>query len=329
MFDIDELHVDEHYTNDQIRQALSVENLGGIRPSLDARGNLRHVALLTASETSGKLVAENPYHDRIEGDVLLYTAQGREGDQELRGRNKRLIEQYSVPFPIYGFVNEGKQRYRFLGLLELLRHFPELQADTRGALRKVWLFELKIHTEPSVVPLSQATEIVVDLLSARSAASPLDREVAGDVGDGSADQSNHQLEAVRRSLFEVVPYRFEHLIRDLMLANGFRDAQVTTVSADGGIDVDAYVDDTNDFFAGTHVQAQVKRWRHSVGSIEINSFRGALSTSAKGVFVTTSHYTRAAIGEARHHSKLCVTLIDGLRLSSRVVRAGIDVAQYH
>lgn len=68
------------YTNDQIRFSLDLENLGGIRPALDAKGNLRHVAIMTAAEESGKLHAENPYHDRIEGDVLTYTAQGRDGD---------------------------------------------------------------------------------------------------------------------------------------------------------------------------------------------------------------------------------------------------------
>lgn len=84
--------VGENYTNDQIRFSLDLENLGGIRPSLDSDGNVRHVAILTAAEESGRLLTENPYRDRIEGDILIYTAQGREGDQALTGRNKRLIE---------------------------------------------------------------------------------------------------------------------------------------------------------------------------------------------------------------------------------------------
>src|SRR5436190_24388461 len=123
-----EFKVGELYTNDQIRFSLEVENLGGIRPALNAQGIIQHVAVLTAAEDSGKLVSENPYRDRIEGDILTYTAQGREGDQQLRGRNKRLVEQYTVPVPFFGFVNVGRQTYRFLGLLELLRHYQETQA---------------------------------------------------------------------------------------------------------------------------------------------------------------------------------------------------------
>jgi hypothetical protein len=33
---------------------------------------------MTAAEDSGKLTSENPYHDRIEGNILIYTAQGAE-----------------------------------------------------------------------------------------------------------------------------------------------------------------------------------------------------------------------------------------------------------
>jgi len=82
--------VGETYTNDQIRFALDVENLGGIRPALDASRNVRHVAILTASEESGRLRTENPYQDRIEGDVLTYTAQGREGGSRTQ-RSKQKI----------------------------------------------------------------------------------------------------------------------------------------------------------------------------------------------------------------------------------------------
>src|SRR5208337_2082650 len=100
--------------------------------------------------------------------------------------------------------------------------------------------------------------------------------------------------------------------------NGFVRVSVTRASGDGGIDVNAYVDERNELFAGTHVQAQVKRWRHAVGSPEINNFRGALSTTAKGVFVTTSHFTRSAVSEARHESKPSIALVDGEKLAGIV-----------
>ena len=317
--------VGDTYTNDQIRFSLDLENLGGIRPALDSSGHVRHVAIMTAAEDSGRLLTENPYRDRIEGDILVYTAQGREGDQALAGRNKRLVEQYSVPTPFFGFANIGRQIYRFLGLLELLRHYQENQADKKGDLRKVWLFEFKIHDQPEVVPIADAASISASILAqSRSGGSSgtSEREVASipDGTDGPAATSPEELEAIRVRLLQFAPYDFEHFIRVLLERSGFVRVSVTRASGDGGIDLNAYVDEKNEFFAGTHVQAQVKRWRHAVGSPEINNFRGALSTTAKGVFITTSHFTRAALAEARHDAKPSIALVDGEKLAGIIIR---------
>ena len=52
-----------------------------------------------------------------------------------------------------------------------------------------------------------------------------------------------------------------------------------------------------------------------MGSVEINGFRGALSTNAKGVFVSTGYFTRAAVQEAAVAAKPAIALIDGRRLA--------------
>ena len=320
--------VGETYTNDQIRFSLDLENLGGIRPSLDSSRNIRHVAIMTAAEDSGRLPTENPYHDRIEADVLIYTAQGREGDQALTGRNKRLVEQYVVPTPFFGFTNIGRQMYRFLGLLELLRHYQENQADKKGNLRKVWVFEFRIHSQPEVVPIEGAASISASLLAESRRSDPgesAEREIAPipDRRDETGVTPPAELETVRSRLFQFTPFDFEHFIKLVLERSGFIKVTVTPATGDGGVDVNAYVDDNNEFFAGTHLQAQVKRWRHAVGSPEINNFRGALSTTAKGVFITTSHFTRAALAEARHDSKPSIALVDGDKLASIIIRNGI------
>jgi len=121
-------------------------------------------------------------------------------------------------------------------------------------------------------------------------------------------------------LLEFAPFDFERFIQVVLERSGFVQVSVTRATGDGGIDANAYVDERNEFFAGTHLQAQVKRWRHAVGSPEINNFRGALSTTAKGVFITTSHFTRAALAEARHGSKPSIALIDGDKLAAIVIR---------
>lgn len=322
--------VGETYTNDQIRFSLDLENLGGIRPSLDSNGNVRHVAIMTAAEDSGRLLSENPYRDRIEGNILIYTAQGREGDQALAGRNKRLVEQYAVPTPFFGFANIGRQTYRFLGLLELLRHYQENQADKKGTLRRVWLFEFKIHGRPEVVPIEESASISAAILAQSrrdSTSEGSEREIVPlpNSSEGRAAAAPEELEAIRAHLFQFTPYDFERFIKLLMEQSGFVRVSVTRASGDGGVDLNAYVDERDEFFAGTHVQAQVKRWRHAVGSPEINNFRGALSTTAKGVFITTSHFTRAALAEARHDVKPSIALVDGDKLAGIVIRNAVPI----
>jgi hypothetical protein len=335
MLTVNEFKVGDSYSNDQVRFSLNLENLGGIRPSVDKGGNLKHLALLTTLPTARKRKQENPYEDRIEDDVLVYTASGKEGDQELTGKNRRLLEQYQNPLPFFGFANEGRQLYRFIGLLELIRHYPEKQLDKTGVLRMVWVFEFAIHREPAVIPIEGATQIAAKLITEARRRLPLvaeDKTVILEVGEPFVrlpDQKVFvELEQVRATLLTVDPSRFEHLLKDLIESRGFQGVKVTSYVADGGIDLFGYVPESDDFFAGTLTQFQAKRWRHSVGSVEVNGFRGALSVSAKGVFVTTSHFTKAAIAEARHAEKPSITLVDGAKLSMMILTSKLDLNHY-
>jgi Restriction endonuclease len=325
-----EFLVGDRYTNDDIRFALDLENLGGIRPAVDASKNLRHLAIMTAAHTYEKNITENPYNDRIENGILTYTAQGRRGHQEITGRNRRILEQYSAPCPFYCFANEGRQVYTFLGLLELLRHYQEQQIDSRNSLRLVWVFEFRIHSEIAVVPVALARELTAAFLSDRESRLPEEREVVLPESPGATAERtmSYETEQLRSQLFQINPYTFETLVKDVVELRGFERVSVTRASQDGGIDLNAYVSESNYFFSRTHVQFQVKRWRHSIGSVDINGFRGALSTTAKGVFITTSHFTRAAVKEAEHPTKPVISLIDGLSFSRLVGELAIDLEDY-
>ena len=311
---VDSFAVGQLYTHDMMRSALNVGNLGGIRPSIDAQGRLKHVAIITSDEDCARSISRNPYADRIENDVLTFTATGREGNQALSGMNKRLVEQYEIPTPFFGFANTGRQMYRFLGLLQLLRHYRDLQADRTGKLRNVWMFEFLIHSAPAVVRIQQARDIVNVLFQepGSKSHSPDDQQTCP---SELRTQDSLRIESIRSQMLSISPRDFENLVARLFAASGFIQIRTTQYQGDGGIDVDAHVSQENAFFAGTHVQAQVKRWRHTVGSIEINGFRGALSASAKGIFVSTGYFTRAAVQEAGIPSKPSIALIDGRKLA--------------
>jgi hypothetical protein len=155
---IEALVVGELYSNEEIFASLKVSNAGGIRVSLKDDVVVR--AVIMTSIQGVHSASENPYHDRLEEGVLTYTAAGRLGQQTLAGVNNRLIEQKVVNFPIHGFVltasrrntSVGPKRWKYLGLLEYVRHYPDTQLDADGQVRKVWLFEFRIH-DPKIVPL--------------------------------------------------------------------------------------------------------------------------------------------------------------------------------
>lgn len=294
------------------------------------------------SVLTNKQIRENPYHDRIEGDILVYTGAGREGDQSLAGVNKRLPEQLSLNFPIYGFEiigarrdkSLGSKRWRFLGLLEYLRHYPSNQIDTKGQLRRVWLFEFHIHREPNVIPPEVDSAISRQVLTAdrmKERNDTNDREVVTeDISENDLALQRERaaaIEVVRGRLLAVSPQRFEHLIKDLLLRTGFERVDVTRFSQDGGIDVNAFVGRQMWPIEDLMVQVQAKRWLHSVGRREVAELRGSLQPFAHGAVVTTSHFSRAAILEANERGKNPITLVDGYRLASIVESMGLDLVE--
>ncbi len=218
MNNLQQFVIGQKYTNDQIRYALNLENLGGIRPSVGKSSQLQHLAIMTTLGTARKRKQENPYEDRIEDAVLLYTASGKEGDQRLEGKNKRLLEQYSSPVPFFGFANEGRQVYQFLGLLELRRHYKEAQLDKSGNLRSVWIFEFRIHRQPELVPIEHAQSISANLIAESRAREPLapDDQTVVIIRPPEKDRERVtfvEAEQVRSTLLAVNPFKFEHLLQ--------------------------------------------------------------------------------------------------------------------
>jgi hypothetical protein len=244
--------VGECYSSADIQTFLNVGNAGGVRACLQSDGTVRRLVVMT-SVPGIKQAKENPYHDRMEGKVLVYTGAGREGNQTLAGVNKRLPHQLESDFPIYGFLqigsrrnpNLGPKRWQFLGLLEYLRHYPETQFDVRRQLRNVWLFEFLVHSEPAAVEVSQDYVLSASLLQAAregDRASAQDREVVAPRGAAAPGPASDaaEIELVRARLLSMMPERFEHLVKEVLLRTGFDRVAVTQYSQDGGIDVNAF-----------------------------------------------------------------------------------------
>jgi hypothetical protein len=330
---IESLIVGQLYSNEEIFKSLKLSNAGGIRVSLRDGIVFRAAIMTSVQDFHG--AGENPYHDRLEGGILTYTAAGRLGQQTLAGVNNRLIGQRTFNFPIHGFVLVasrrdrvfGPKRWEYLGLLEYLRHYPDTQLDADGKVRQVWLFEFKIHQEQKVLPLALEAAISSQTLIASRllvAANPDD-----DIIDASSRQqieNIERIEQVRGRLLAMEPRKFEFFVKDLLIHCGYSDVCVTKFSADGGVDVNARAGGRIWIFENSLVQVQAKRWLHSVGRKEVAELRGSLQPFAKGAVITTSHFSKAAINEACEDGKIPISLVDGFRLSRVVLEENFQLA---
>ena len=324
---IEALEVGRLYSNEEIFKSLKVGNAGGIRLSLLDKAISR--AVVMTSGQSLHAAGENPYHDRLEGDILIYTAAGKLGQQTLAGMNSRLIEQKTFNFPIHGFSliasrrdkSVGPKHWKYLGLLEYLRHYPDTQLDAEGKVRKVWLFEFRIHHEQGVLPLAQDAAISSRVLiaSRQRMLSTSDDDEIVDQSVRAKTENVEQIENVRGRLLAMEPRNFEFFIKDLLVHCGFSDVCVTRFTADGGVDVNARTGGRIWIFENTLVQVQAKRWLHSVGRKEVAELRGSLRPFARGAVLTTSHFSKAAINEASEEGKNPIALVDGFRLSKVVL----------
>jgi hypothetical protein len=310
--------IGELYSSQEIQSHLQVGNAGGIRISLKNK-EVRRIAILTASPTA-KIERENPYHDRVEGNVLVYSAGGLQGDQSLSGVNKRIVEQKMQLFPIFGFrLNEhrrkaGVRRWEFIGLLQFLRVYPDAQIDRNGNIRKVWLFEFRICSDAPVVSLENERGMMAQTMStyvfdAESEARTTTPEPKDQTT--SIQQHAEAIEKARASIFSLEPREFELLVKSALVASGFENVEVTRYTQDNGIDVNARVAQSCWPMAGQHVQIQAKRWLHTVGRREVAELRGSLAPFASGAVVTTSFFSKAAIAESQANGRQPIVLVDG------------------
>ncbi len=288
------------------------------------------MAVFTTAATA-KIASENPYSDRMEGEVLVYTAAGREGSQELGGVNSRIPCQETAQFPIYCFRNTahrrdkaaGRNRWEFLGLFAYQRHFEETQVDARGRQRLTWVFELRRLPVGNLVPIEHDRTLFQTGLRDALNEPSFDNSPAVQPASEPECMPARTLEEVRRKMLSLSPSDFEHLVKHALERSGFEHVQVTRYSQDGGIDVEARTGTALWPLHGAFLQIQAKRWIHTVGRREVAELRGSLKNFASGAFVTTSHYSKSAVQEASAITKVPIVLVDGHAFAAVAKRLGL------
>lgn len=120
---------------------------------------------------------------------------------------------------------------------------------------------------------------------------------------------------------------FERVVIDLLIAMGYgggdkESGRVTGKAGDNGID--GVIDQDQLGLDRVYIQAKRYAEDNAVGSVEIKTFIGALGLhqATKGLFVTTSSFTKSATDTAERVNQRIV-LIDGKRLARLMIKHGV------
>ena len=126
------------------------------------------------------------------------------------------------------------------------------------------------------------------------------------------------------------PAFFEKLVVELLLKMGYgydeKSGIVTGKSHDGGID--GIINEDKLGLDLIYIQAKRYASSNTVGRREIQAFIGAMENVQKGVFITTSKFTREAKDFVNKQQQKNIKLIDGDLLTELLIKhkVGINVA---
>lgn len=154
------------------------------------------------------------------------------------------------------------------------------------------------------------------------------------IEDAFAQLNKKLIDDLLHYIGEQDPKFFEKLVVDLLVAMGyggdFEDAaKVTQFSNDGGIDGII----KEDALGLDKVYLQAKRWKECniVGAPDIHKFMGALMSigASKGVYITTSSFSKAALEVVASNKSLKLVLIDGVQLAKYMIKYNVGVISQH
>lgn len=144
----------------------------------------------------------------------------------------------------------------------------------------------------------------------------------------SDDPEEDQKLDLLSTLRSISPTGFEKVCRELLRESGFENVEVTGGSADGGID--GYGTLEINPFVSFRVLFQCKRYAKGnlVSRSQVGDFRNTmLGRAEKGIILTTSGFSNAAIQEASREGAPQVELVDGDKLVEMFQRVELGVVK--
>lgn len=216
------------------------------------------------------------------------------------------------------FMPNGRDR-RFAYYLGWARTYLKRGGAAENSARGVWA----LTEAGEAIDTVEETQAIFDRVTeeerirtkqkrdAAKAAQPLAPTKQASEGDpySSLDREDAWRDELLGELLKMDPSAFERLSQRLLREAGFVKVEVRGKTGDGGIDG---VGILRVNLVSFQIYFQCKRWSSSVGAKEIRDFRGALQGRAdKGLFITTSNFTKQASDEATRDGAIAIDLIDG------------------
>ena len=256
------------------------------------------------------------------------------GSGTLQEIDNKVIELEGVPEEEQAYEmpnNEGRRRINYY--LSWARTYLKRGGAIENSARGVWSL---LPKGERITSIEETKEIYNQVNAeererrrqkrqeqqARQSNVPEETETAAELTEEPDDDWKSTLLDILRNM---APSDFERLVQRLLREAGFVQVRVLGKSHDGGIDGIGILRINLVTF---HVYFQCKRWNASnaIGAKHIRDFRGALQGRAdKGLFVTTSTFTKDAQQEATRDGAIAIDLIDGEQLCELLKQYGLGV----
>ena len=145
--------------------------------------------------------------------------------------------------------------------------------------------------------------------------------------------NNDLADELMSEIMKISPYEFERLVVKLLIKMGYGNIEenkdaVTSQSGDEGIDGVVSADK----FGFDSIYIQAKQWKdgNNVGRPEVQKFLGALAGqgATKGIFITTSKFSKEAISFASKQLHSKIVLVDGNQLANLMIEYNLGVSTY-
>jgi len=135
--------------------------------------------------------------------------------------------------------------------------------------------------------------------------------------------------ALRETVLKNDSAFFEQLVVDLLIAMGYGYDKTSGIvvggSHDGGIDGIIYEDKLG--LDQIYLQAKKYKMGNNVIQKDLQAFVGAMQNVHKGVFITTSSFTKDAVSYAKSQQQKSLKLIDGAMLADLMVKHEVGIVR--